>query len=344
MRKKEDLLSVVTNNSYDIVKKKSFLKRNGTSICFFIMILCTYAGIAKNNKNILFRDTIGYCFLKKQTIINSNYLIMIYVIGLIALGILYYLFKVKGERVLQNTISEHYKQKEELNKSNANKRCILRIIAHDLVAPFNAILGYTNLLEKDYDLLNEIERKKYISIINKYANSNYIFTRTLLDWAKVRQEQLVVYKETLSCKEIIETAIHPYRILADKKNIRINTNFSKNVIIKADKIMMQSVIGNLFVNAIKFTPKNGEIKLYLHKNKEGAVEIKIKDSGIGMTKRQLNNLFDITKTHKNTRHGTSNEEGNGLGLIFSKELMELQKGTLQIFSKKNIGTTALLTI
>jgi signal transduction histidine kinase len=343
MRKKEDILSVVTNNSNYIVKKESFLKRNGTNICFCIIILCTYACITKNNKNPIFSDTIEYGYLNKQTI-NLNYLIMISVMGLITIGILYYLFRIKRKRFLRSTIIKHHKEKEELKKSNDSKRCILGIIAHDLVAPFNAILGYTSLLENDYDRLNEKERKQFICIINKYAKSNYNFTRTLLDWAKVRQDQLVVFKETLSCKEIIKTAIHPYRILADKKNIRINTNFSENVIIKADKNMMQSVIGNLFVNAVKFTPKNGEINLYLHKNKVGLVEIKIEDNGIGMTEKQLDNLFDITKTKTNTRQGTSNEKGNGLGLISSKELMELQKGTLKIFSKKNIGTIAVLNI
>lgn len=58
---------------------------------------------------------------------------------------------------------------------------------------------------------------------------------------------------------------------------------------------MQTVIGNLFVNAIKFTPQKGEINFHLEKNKDGTVKIETQDNGIGMTQEQLNNLFDITK-------------------------------------------------
>ena len=279
----------------------------------------------------------------KQTT-NRNYLLLLSALGLILLGVTYNRFRLKRKTAnalaTQNTIINN--QKLALEKSNANKQRLFGIIAHDLVNPFNAILGYTQLLEEDYDNFNDKERKNFITTINKYANSNYKLTRTLLDWAKVQQEKLVVNKATLSCKEIVAMAIQPYQVLADKKNIHIQTHISDTIFVEADKNMMQTVIGNLFVNAIKFTPENGEIKFHLDKNKDGTVTIEIEDSGIGMNQEQLNNLFDITKV--NTRQGTNNEKGNGLGLILCKELMELQKGTLQMFSQLNKGSRAVVTI
>lgn len=203
-------------------------------------------------------------------------------------------------------------------------------------------MGYTNLLEDDYDSFSEQERKEFIATINKYATNNYTLTRTLLDWAKVQQDKLVVHKATLNCKEIVKIAIQPYQVLADKKQLQININIPDQTYIEADKNMMQTVIGNLVVNAIKFTPQNGEINLLLDKNKDGTVTLEITDNGIGMTQEQLNDLFDITK--RNTVKGTNNEKGNGLGLILCKELMELQQGTLQLFSKLNNGSRAVLTI
>ena len=281
--------------------------------------------------------------VKKQTT-NRNYLLLFSVMGLIMLGVTYNRFRLKRKTAnalaSQNAIIGN--QKIELEKSNENKQKLFGIVAHDLVNPFNAILGYTKLLDDDYDSFNEEERKQFISIINTYATNNYKLTRTLLDWAKVQQDRLVVKKTKLNCKNIVQEAIQPYLVLADKKQIQINTYIPEHTFIEADKNMMQTVIGNLVVNAIKFTTEKGKINLHLYKNKDGTVNLEIKDNGIGMSQEQLNNLFDITKI--NTLNGTNNEKGNGLGLILCKELMELQQGSLQLFSKRNTGSRAIVTI
>lgn len=273
-----------------------------------------------------------------------NFLILLSVLGLITLSVTYNRFRAKKKmaKVLeeQNTIITN--QKFELEKSNANKQRLFGIIAHDLVNPFNAILGYTQLLENDYESFKDKERKKFISTINKYANNNYKLTRTLLDWAKLQQERLIVNKTKLECKEIVTEALKPYQVLADKKEITVTTNIAENCYVEADKNMMQIVIGNLFVNAIKFTPQKGEVILNLNKNSDGTVTIEIKDNGLGMTQEHLNNLFDITKVK--ILKGTNNEQGHGLGLILCKELMELQKGTIQMFSQVNKGSTVVLSI
>jgi len=265
-------------------------------------------------------------------------------LGLITFGVTYNRFRLKRKTAeilaAQNTII--FQQKGELEKSNANKQKLFSIISHDLINPFNAILGYTKLLEADYDNFNDKERKHFISIINKYLDSNYNLTRSLLDWAKIQQDKMVVNKTQLSCKAIVEEALQPYQVLADKKDINININIPNNTFIQADKNMMQTVIGNLFVNAIKFTPQNGSIIFNLYKNKDGTINLQIEDTGVGMTQEQLNNLFDITKV--TTLKGTNQEKGHGLGLILCRELMELHNGTLQIFSQLNKGSKAVLTI
>ena len=190
--------------------------------------------------------------------------------SLLTLAITYNRFRLKKKtpNALANQNAIINNQKVELEKSNDNKQRLFGIIAHDLINPFNAILGYTKLLEEDYESFNEDQRIQFIKTINKYSNNNYKLTRTLLDWAKIQQDRLVVNKATLNCKEIVTEAIQPYKILADKKNIQINTNISDAIFIEADKNMMQTVIGNLFVNAIKFTAQNGKINFFLKNNNE----------------------------------------------------------------------------
>ncbi len=273
-----------------------------------------------------------------------NYLMLLSVLGLITLAVTYNRFRAmrKTAKVLaeQNTIISN--QKVELEKSNANKQKLFGIIAHDLINPFNAILGYTQLLEEDYDSFDEEQRKQFVATINKYANSNYILTRTLLDWAKVQQDRLVANKIQLNCKAIVTAAIQPYLVLANKKKIKVVTNVSESITLQADQNMMKTVVGNLFVNAIKFTPQGGKIICNLNKNEDNTITLEIADNGIGMTQDQLNNLFNVAKA--TSLKGTNNEKGNGLGLILCKELMELQNGTLQIFSQPNKGSKALVTI
>ena len=273
-----------------------------------------------------------------------NYLILFSILGLVALGATYSRFKAKKKtaNVLAQQNSIINQQKIELEKSNANKQKLFGIIAHDLVNPFNAILGYTNLLDEDYNNFTDTERKQFITTINKYANNNYNLTRTLLDWAKVQQDKLVVNKSVLNCREIVENALQPYLVMADKKEIKIVTKIPNDITVNADQNMMQTVIGNLFVNAIKFTPEGGTITFNIEKFKDGTISLEIEDNGIGMTQEQLNNIFDISKV--TTVKGTNEEKGHGLGLILCKELMELQKGTLQIFSTLNKGSKAVVSI
>ena len=292
--------------------------------------------------------------LKKENRIKSlevaqqkkarDYLIVFSVLGIIAFGSIYSRFSTKKKAA--NLLAKQYavinQQKVDLEQSNTAKQKLFGIIAHDLINPFNAILGYTNLLEEDYNTFTDAQRKTFISTINKYANSNYNLTRTLLDWAKVQQDKFIVNKTQLKIKDVVDNALQPYQVLADKKQIKVIAKIPRDITIEADQNMMQTVIANLFVNAIKFTPQQGEINLHLDKNTDGTVTLEIKDNGIGMSQEQLNNLFDITKV--STSQGTNKESGNGLGLILCKELIELQNGTIQIFSKLNKGSRVVVSI
>lgn len=292
--------------------------------------------------------------LKKENVIknlevekektNRNYSIALSFSILLILFFAWYKFKEKQKTAskleAQNIIINQ--QKIELEKANKNKQKLFSIVAHDLVNPFNAILGYTRLLNDDYESFEDKERKEFINIIDKYATNNYDLTKTLLDWAKTQQKGIIVKKENLNCKAIVNTAIKPFLILADKKQIQVNLHILENTTVEADNNMMQTVIGNLFVNAVKFTPQKGEINLNLTKLENGTIQLEIADNGIGMSQEQLNNLFDISKV--NTRKGTENEKGNGLGLVLCKELMTMQNGTLNFFSTLNAGSKAVITV
>ncbi len=273
-------------------------------------------------------------------------LIIVSIINCITLFVVFYNFKTRQKitKLLLNKNIIINNQKVKLERTNRNKQKLFDIISHDLINPFNAILGYTKLLNKEYDNFDELERKKMINIIDKHVTSIFTLTKTLLDWCKFQQEQesFVVKKESCNCKKMVFSAIKPYRILADKKQIQVCVQIANNATVVVDYNMMLTVIGNLFVNAIKFTPQKGKINLHLNLNTlNSPPQLEIEDNGVGMSQEQLNNLFDVSKVI--VTRGTENEKSNGLGLIHCKELMTIQDGLLVFSSEKNNGSKAIIT-
>lgn len=117
---------------------------------------------------------------------------------------------------------------------------------------------------------------------------------------------------------------------ARKKNIMINYSLPEDLEIHGDSHMFEAVIRNLVSNAIKFTPKSGEIGITATAVPDNTVEIKISDTGIGMNKELINRLFLLNE--KTNRKGTEGETSTGLGLLLCKEFIEKHKGTIRVES------------
>jgi signal transduction histidine kinase len=128
---------------------------------------------------------------------------------------------------------------------------------------------------------------------------------------------------------------------AKQKDINIIHDDKNDVIVCADRTMINSVLQNLLTNAIKFTNPKGTVAIN-YEDKGNKIQVKISDNGIGMDDKTLKDLFKIHK-HSTTK-GTANEKGTGLGLILSKEFIEKHNGELRIDSEKGIGTTFCFTL
>ena len=122
---------------------------------------------------------------------------------------------------------------------------------------------------------------------------------------------------------------------AVRKKINLTSNVDPDIVVLADVDMLNSVLQNLLSNAIKFTRARGTVKLEaVEKNNE--VEIKVSDTGIGMSKKLLEGLFKIE--NRKSRRGTQNEGGTGLGLLLTKEYIEKDGGTLVVKSQIRKGS------
>jgi signal transduction histidine kinase len=233
------------------------------------------------------------------------------------------------------------KSEEELRHLNATKDKFFSIIAHDLKSPFNSILGFTEMLKNEARNLDIDSIEKYAGIINSSAQHTFELLENLLDWARMQQGRILFEPKPILFNDIVKSEFESLKETANKKNISLVDGNPENIILKADENMLRIVIRNLISNAIKFTPKQGFIKVTseLH---DDYFHISITDSGIGIQPETIGKLFKIETSF--TTRGTENEKGTGLGLLLCKEFIEKHGGKIWVESEVGKGSSFNFTL
>lgn len=252
-----------------------------------------------------------------------------------------YYDKIKLNQLLESKNKKIEQSENELKVLNASKNKFFSIIAHDLKNPFHTVMGYSWLLSKDYEKFTEEERRKFASDIHHSTNNIFRLLQNLLEWSRSQTGRLTFMPKEIELEKIIENSVSILQSLADQKNIRIKYVYDNDLILFADPQMIETVMRNLINNAIKFTPENGLVEIIAHQI-DGHVNISVKDSGVGISKEDVLNLFQIDSTVK--RKGTNNEDGSGLGLILCKEFVAKNSGTIWVNSSPGEGSSFFLTI
>lgn len=239
-------------------------------------------------------------------------------------------------------LKELYEQEEALNFS---KTKFFSIISHDLRAPFHGLLGFSEILAKERDTLDESSIQNIADYLYDTSQSTYNLLESLLNWAMAEGGRFVYHPINFKLRQITNIVTDILKTLAIKKNIQLINEVDENLKVYADINMMTSVIQNLVSNALKFTDVDGFGKVYIQAQHKGTyVEIYIKDTGLGMTPEQIENLFHprITMSLK----GTAGEKGAGLGLTLCKRFVEMNLGEINVTSHEGEGTvfTVLLPI
>lgn len=233
------------------------------------------------------------------------------------------------------------KQAEELKLANSTKDRFFSIIAHDLMSPFNVLIGLSDLLKDNVESYDKEELNTLINSFHTTSIQTYTLLDNLLKWASSQSDHIVFTPETVNIAKSINQAVERAGGQAKQKAVNLffddNTN-TCNVF--ADKNMLYTILRNLLSNAIKFTGK-GSISVNVRKA-TGFCELSITDTGVGMSKEMQSKLFDISKN--SSTKGTAGESGTGLGLILCKEFVEKQGGKIWVESEENKGTKFTFTI
>ena len=237
----------------------------------------------------------------------------------------------------EKSIMEDYKKLEEL--SQIKSELILQT-SHEFKTPLNSIYAASQLLLRNFKEQFNDKALEFIEMIYRGSQKLKHLIENMLDASKVESGKLKLTLEKEDLVEILNNCIFDLKYWADMKNIDIDVKAPEKFILKVDQIRIEQVIVNLISNAIKYTPLNGKISISLI-DKQKWVEISIKDTGIGLTKKEKEGLFQkFGKIERPSKQLDIEIEGSGLGLYISKEIVELHKGEIFAESKgRNKGST-----
>ncbi len=245
--------------------------------------------------------------------------------------------KLKGaEKEISRQRDKIEKTSEELKKLNATKDKFFSIIAHDLKNPFHSIMGFSELLIRSYNSIEEERKKEFLQLINDSSTSAYNLLENLLDWSRSQTNRIRFTPEIISISQILQDNIHMHSVIAQNKEIEVEYTIPDQLTCYADANMVNTIVRNLLTNALKFTPKGGQINITAFvENKH--IKVNVSDTGIGMDKTGIEKLFKIDEFHNSS--GTAGETGTGLGLIICNEFIMKHNGTIDVQSEVGKGSS-----
>ncbi len=234
---------------------------------------------------------------------------------------------------------------EQLRYEVKTKEKLLSHVSHELRTPITAIAGFTHVVLNSDDLSKV--QKDNVNRIESSSQHLLSIINDILDVSKIEAGELKIEKLEFNLNNLLDYALNIISIQAKNNNVDMSMNVDSDVppYIIGDSLRLGQVLINLLGNAVKFT-KDGEVSLGVKQlstfSDSIKLEFSISDTGIGMTKTQIKNIF---QSYAQAEGSTSREfGGTGLGLSISKQLVEMMNGEIKVQSKKDIGTIFTFSI
>jgi signal transduction histidine kinase/uncharacterized protein HemY len=286
-----------------------------------------------------------------QQKVVRNFLIVIVLISILSAVLLVYGYRMKRKAAV--LIQEKFDLSEEANKKlreseeelrylNQTKDKFFSIIAHDLKNPLGGLVSLTELMNQNYEQLDEQERREISVLMNDSARQLNALLENLLHWSRVQLGKMPFKPEYIELVGVIEECFLLQKLNAANKKIRLLNLVGQAIKVWADADMLSLILRNLISNAIKFTPENGTITLSADENTDKYLAICIADTGVGLTDEEKSKLFRLDVRFSTS--GTNDEPGTGLGLLLCKECVERQGGTIRVESIPNQGSKFIFTL
>ncbi|PEB04558.1 two-component sensor histidine kinase [Bacillus cereus] len=227
---------------------------------------------------------------------------------------------------------------DELNAMEKMRQEFVSNVSHEIQSPLTSIKGFARALQDNN--LSEEKREHYLTIIETETTRLSKLSQNLLKLTLLESEEYTPERATYRLDQQLKQIVLNSEPLWAEKEIELELNLEK-VHITADQESMSQVWINLIHNSIKFTPNGGTITIQL-KEYEKVVEVRIRDSGIGISKEQKQHIFERFYKADSSRNRVYG--GSGLGLAIVKKVLDLHRGEIKVESEEGSGTEFIVRI
>ncbi|MDO4489190.1 MAG: transporter substrate-binding domain-containing protein [Eubacteriales bacterium] len=236
--------------------------------------------------------------------------------------------------------------KQKADAASKAKTDFLFSMSHDIRTPMNAAIGYTELLEKNLD-----DREKTNDYLQKIKDANSMLLsiiNNVLEMSRIESGSITLDEVVYSTEQFEDTICSIFKAMMAKKDITFTRSIDvEHEYVYCDPIKLREIIVNIIGNAQKYTQPGGSVHMELRElpsDRDGwtLFQTTISDTGIGIDESFLPYVFDAFSREGNTTE--TKIEGTGLGLSIVKRLVDFMDGTIEVKSKKGVGTTFIVTI
>ncbi|MDD6187319.1 MAG: ATP-binding protein [Oscillospiraceae bacterium] len=235
---------------------------------------------------------------------------------------------------------------EKSEAANKAKTTFLLNMSHDIRTPMNAIIGYTDLIKRDYD--DKEKTKRYVSNIRISGQIMLSIINNVLEMAKIENNKDFVDESQFDIVELIDDiAATIQEQISSKGIIFVKTVEIIHKSVIGDRLKLTQILLNVLTNAMKYTNCGGRIEISVKENVacndgKSEFEIKVEDTGIGMSEDYLPHIFEMFSRERNQTE--SKIDGTGLGLSIVKKLSDMLGGKIFVKSKEGVGTAITLSV
>ncbi|HEY2801736.1 MAG TPA: HAMP domain-containing protein, partial [Chthoniobacterales bacterium] len=226
---------------------------------------------------------------------------------------------------LQNRQEELQKTNVELEekaRSNLAKDQFLAMLSHELRTPLTPVLASAAALESDRISADNV--RESVQIIRRNVELEARLIDDLLDLTRISKGKVQLNFEVVDAHDLLRNALDICQADIEQKHLKLKLDLAaQKVHLRADPARVQQILWNLIKNAVKFTPRGGEISIFTNNDSDGQLRVEVADSGIGIEPEALPKIFDAFEQGGRKKFG-----GLGLGLAISKTLVEAHKGTI----------------